>query len=68
MQKDAQEDNVVVKEEQLSTKVQLKVQQATKGVDNGKSTTKGDGNGTLWSGSKEKMCNPRQSYIFGKRY
>ncbi len=27
MQKDAREDNIVVKEEQLSTKVQLKVQQ-----------------------------------------
>ncbi len=30
MQKDTREDNVVAKEEQLSIKVQLKVQQTTK--------------------------------------
>jgi hypothetical protein len=30
-----------------------------RGVDNCRSTTKGDGDGVAWSGSKEKTHNPR---------
>jgi len=47
VQKDTREDNVVAKEEQISTKVQLKVQQTTKGVNNGRSTMKGNGDGVV---------------------
>jgi len=41
-----------------------------KGVDNGISTMKGDGDGVAWSesNSKEKMHNPRQSYTSKERY
>ncbi len=41
-----------------------------KGANNGKSTTKGDGDGTSRNGSdsKEKTCNPRQNYTYGERY
>jgi hypothetical protein len=40
------------------------------GVDNGRSMTKGDGDGVAWnkSGNKEKMRNFRQNYTFRKRY
>ncbi len=41
-----------------------------KGVENGKSTTKGDGDGTTWSksGSEERMHNLGQSYTSRERY
>jgi hypothetical protein len=41
-----------------------------KGVDNGKSTMKANGDGVVRSksDSKKKTCNLRQSYTFGKRY
>jgi hypothetical protein len=41
-----------------------------KGVSDGGSTTKGDGDGVVRIGScsQEKMHNTKQNYIFGKRY
>ncbi len=41
-----------------------------KGVGDGKSTTKGDGDGEVWSGNynEEKMCNPWQNYTSRERY
>ncbi len=44
VQKDAREKNVVAKKEQLSTEIQLNTT-SHKGVDNGKSTMKGNGDG-----------------------
>jgi hypothetical protein len=39
-------------------------------VGDDKSTLKGNGDGEVWveSYNKEKTCNPKQSYICGKRY
>jgi hypothetical protein len=41
-----------------------------RGIDNGISTMKGDGDGVMWSesGSEKKMRNPRQSYTSKERY
>jgi hypothetical protein len=50
------------------TKVQLKSPASHRGVNNGKSTTKGDGDGVVWSENKEKTHNLGQSYTYGKRY
>ncbi len=47
MQKDGREGNVVTTKEQLSTKVQVEVQQAIEVEAMAKSTTKGDGDGKV---------------------
>ncbi len=41
-----------------------------RGVDNGRSTMKGNGDGVAWNGSdsKEKTCNLRHSYTSRERY